>query len=1060
MSLLPRKRARRIAGAFVCALLATSSVAISSLPSAAATAAPGTRKTMDKKPSKVAHVVQEAVNDVADARGRGRSPARASNSLMRATADGRLEVTVHSRLPVAASQRAALRALGAEVTAALDNPAGLDLPDAGVVQVLLPHSRIDDAARLPWVVAITPPGYAEPDTHPTNPINSQGVAFHNADDVQTRGVDGTGVTVGVVSDGVENLAASQAQNELPAVTVLDAGNNDEGTAMLEIVHDMAPGAGLMFDGTGGGTVNHVNSLNNLVANGADVITEDIPFDAEPAFQQGLVAQAGENIATAGVPIHSSAGNQAGRHAARVTATGTGGGPDGAAGPFTGCSYDPDNVVAIAPGGDTTFDVTLGNNANFTLQWSEPRAIFPTAGQGGFTDLDLFVMNAGLTQCLGQSTNLQANGVGDTIEQVAVGGMNGQNAKIVVEVQGTSSAVAAPIIDLRWRRAGAVDNSTRAGSLNPDSNYTGLATSAAALDAQNAGALEGFSSGGPVQLITTTQCPGGAAGPCTGAAGASATSGAPTWSAADNVSVSGVGGFGSPFTGTSAAAPHAAGCDALLRSELGNANALPANTNALLAASAIDIDSAGTDNNTGAGQLDCLQAVNDPPTADAGGPYNTVEGTNVQLDATGSTDPDAGDSITYEWDLDDDGQFDDSTAAKPTFDLVGQDGLFTVSVRATDTAGDTDTDSSTVDVDNVAPTAAAISTNAPKDEETAVSISGLVKDPGWLDPLTATIDFGDGAGAQPLAGVVENVRPDATFSYATTHLYGDNGTFTIEVCAADDDTSGNCTSTVVKIDNINPKAAIDTTGTTLINGIPTFLAHAGETLTFSGRSTDPGSDDLALSWDWDDGAPAPDELTNYLVNPPALDPPNSPSVQPRDVTDTKPHAFGDACLYAITFASADDDAGSDDDSAKVIITGNAGRNRSPGYWGHQYKGQGSVDFTTAQLNCYLAIAGFMSTVFNEVVDASTIGRAYRVLEPGNPMTIKQQFDRHLLAAWLNFANGGIDLTDPVDTDGDGANDSTFAATVVAAEIARLDPTTTKAQFEAHKNKLERINLRDG
>ena len=82
-----------------------------------------------------------------------------------------------------------------------------------------------------------------------------------------------------------------------------------------------------------------------------------------------------------------------------------------------------------------------------------------------------------------------------------------------------------------------------------------------------------------------------------------------------------------------------------------------------------------------------------PTADAGGPYVTNEGTDVVLDASGSTDPDGG-PLTYAWDFDNDGQYDDATGVAPTFTLVGQDGVFPISVKATDPHGGYDTGSST------------------------------------------------------------------------------------------------------------------------------------------------------------------------------------------------------------------------------------------------------------------------------------------------------------------------------------------------------------------------------
>ena len=81
----------------------------------------------------------------------------------------------------------------------------------------------------------------------------------------------------------------------------------------------------------------------------------------------------------------------------------------------------------------------------------------------------------------------------------------------------------------------------------------------------------------------------------------------------------------------------------------------------------------------------------------------------------------------------------------------------------------------------------------------MSISGTITDPGWQDPLSATIDFGDGTRLQALAGTVENVRPDATFTYDITHTYGDDGTFTITVCGADDDVSNICKTTQVTVD---------------------------------------------------------------------------------------------------------------------------------------------------------------------------------------------------------------------------------------------------------------------
>ena len=60
---------------------------------------------------------------------------------------------------------------------------------------------------------------------------------------------------------------------------------------------------------------------------------------------------------------------------------------------------------------------------------------------------------------------------------------------------------------------------------------------------------------------------------------------------------------------------------------------------------------------------------------------------VQFDGTGSSDPDAGDTLTYAWDLDGDGQYDDSTGASPSYTYTSQ-GVYTAGLRVTDSHGAT------------------------------------------------------------------------------------------------------------------------------------------------------------------------------------------------------------------------------------------------------------------------------------------------------------------------------------------------------------------------------------
>jgi Zn-dependent metalloprotease len=444
-----------------------------------------------------------------------------------------------------------------------------------------------------------------------------------------------------------------------------------------------------------------------------------------------------------------------------------------------------------------------------------------------------------------------------------------------------------------------------------------------------------------------------------------------------------------------------------------------------------------------------------PVANIGGPYTTNEGSPIALNATATTENGDG-PFTYSWDLNNDGTYGDAFGKTPTFGSVGQDGTYTVGLKVTNADGFSSTASTSVTVNNVVPTVTTLTTSSPQPEDSAVSASIVVTDPGWLDTPTATINWGDGSGTTALAGVLAaGSPPAATLTSSPTHTYGDNGSFTLTICPSDE-APGPCSTATIVVTNVRPTAAIDKSGATIVNGVATFIGHSGTPMSFSGSSVDPGSDDLTLVWNYDDGTILSTPYLNDAVNFPGGDPFPSPSIDPRSVTDTHSHTFGDACVYNVTFRSTDDDAGSNADNVAVIMAGNSGVPQGAGYWQTQYRPRPTA-FTEAKRQCYLKIAAFMSQVFNEVTDASTVAKAFDVLNvANNGGSATQQLDRQLLTSWLNFANGGFEFGQLVDTNADGVPDTPFSAVLANAESVRLNPASTADQLRAQKNLLERIN----
>ena len=235
------------------------------------------------------------------------------------------------------------------------------------------------------------------------------------------------------------------------------------------------------------------------------------------------------------------------------------------------------------------------------------------------------------------------------------------------------------------------------------------------------------------------------------------------------------------------------------------------------------------------------------------PYTTPEGTDKMLNGAASTpgtDPSAGTIAQYRWDLDNDGEFDDATGATPLFTAVGQDGTFTIRLRVTNAAGVSDTATTTITVTNVVPVVG-LQSIAATVEGASVSLIGTASDPGWLDPLTATVDWDDGNGPQALTGAIEHVRPNATltFSRATrvrrqrrVHHHGVRLRRRRHVVRCRHRDSGQRPA----------DRGARASGQTSYGGQSAYVIEAGGSVSVTAMSVDPGSDDLTLTWDWDHG----------------------------------------------------------------------------------------------------------------------------------------------------------------------------------------------------------------
>ncbi len=443
---------------------------------------------------------------------------------------------------------------------------------------------------------------------------TQGLVTHGANTVQGIGVRGNGIKVGVLSDSAEALATLIGTGDLPpgalnVADIIDGPGTSEGTAMMEIVYDLAPGVQLFFASAFNSPESFADNILMLRNTyGCDIIVDDVTYSDEGVFQDGVIAQAVNAVTQSGALYFSSAGNSGNLTNSDSSA------------------WEGDFVFggtnALLPGytlhsfGAQSFNRLTTTTGVIDLSWSDPLG-------NSTNDYDLFLLNPAGTAVLASSTSPQTGAGSDPFEELFSETGFPANARIVIAAKAgvTPRALHLDLFfgePLQLKTSGVTfGHNASAGCVLVDPACPGRAFGVAAVAWNSARGFtrafvggasnptESFSSDGPRRIFYKAD-----GTPITSGNFLFGTNGGlvlvkPDITAADGVSTR-TPGF-SPFFGTSAASPHAAGVAALVKSA--NPSATGAQIFSALTSTALDVRAVGIDRDSGYGIVMAPAAVN-------------------------------------------------------------------------------------------------------------------------------------------------------------------------------------------------------------------------------------------------------------------------------------------------------------------------------------------------------------------------------------------------------------------------------------------------------------------